>query len=233
MPIWDKFLTDQDRAHLAVTWNKTEPYGFGKRPALLIVDDYWSVVGDRPEPLLESIKTWPMSCGEAGWEAIHRTAELLAAARNARIPVVYTTNILDFPSPWARHSRDPKLTPEQHDRQYEILPEIAPLPGELVIQKAAPSGFFGTPLLGHLIKLGVDTVLVCGESTSGCVRASVVDACSYRYKVGVVEECTFDRTEAAHAMNLFDMEQKYADVVSLAETVRYLEAVRSESLIPA
>ena len=108
------------------------------------------------------------------------------------------------------------------------MDEIAPQPGELVVEKAAASAFFGTPLLMHLIYLGVDTIVTCGETTSGCVRASVVDGCTYRFRMSVVEECTFDRTEASHAINLFDMNQKYADVLPLDEILKYLDAWRAE-----
>ena len=94
--------------------------------------------------------------------------------------------------------------------------------GEIVLRKAAPSAFWGTPLIGLLNGASIDTVIVAGESTSGCVRATVVDAKSYRFKVLVPEECVFDRHESAHAMNLFDMDQKYADVIDLNETIDYL-----------
>jgi maleamate amidohydrolase len=104
--------------------------------------------------------------------------------------------------------------------------EVRPLPGEVVLKKTAPSAFWGTPLAGHLTLHGIDTLIVCGEATSGCVRASVVDAASHRYRVQVVEECVFDRHEATHALNLFDIHQKYADVISLAEASKYLKRFR-------
>jgi nicotinamidase-related amidase len=122
------------------------------------------------------------------------------------------------------------MSPEARDRwqrRYDIIDEVAPLPGEAVLRKSSPSAFWGTPLAGHLNYLGVDTLITCGESTSGCVRASVVDGCTYRYRMIVVEEGVFDRHEAAHAINLFDMHQKYADVVSLAEVLEYLSAWRA------
>ena len=81
--------------------------------------------------------------------------------------------------------------------------------------------------------LPIYTLIVCGESTSGCVRASVVEAVSYRYRVQVVEECVFDRHEACHAMNLFDMHQKYADVIPLTEALKYLAAFGSEKKLQA
>jgi maleamate amidohydrolase len=99
---------------------------------------------------------------------------------------------------------------------------VAPIPGEVALRKSAPSAFWGTPLVGQLTHLGIDTLLIAGESTSGCVRASVVDGASHRLRIIVVEECVFDRHEAPHAINLFDMDQKYADVVPLADAVAYL-----------
>ncbi len=93
----------------------------------------------------------------------------------------------------------------------------------MVFRKAAPSVFWGTPLIGELTQLGIDTLIVGGESTSGCVRAAVTDGFSYGFKMAVVEECVFDRHEAAHAMNLFDMNQKTANVISLAEAIAYLQ----------
>ena len=85
------------------------------------------------------------------------------------------------------------------------------------MKKTAPSSFWGTPLAAHLNFLGVDTLFVVGEATSGCVRATVVDAAAFRYRVQVVEDGCFDRHEATHALNLFDMHQKYADVISAVE----------------
>ncbi len=120
--------------------------------------------------------------------------------------------------------------PEAQDRlrrRFDIIDEVEPLPGEAVLRKASPSAFWGTPLIGHLNALHVDTIITCGESTSGCVRASVVDGCTYRFRMTVVEECVFDRHEAAHAMNLFDMNQKYADVLPLQEVLDYLDRRRS------
>ena len=98
-----------------------------------------------------------------------------------------------------------------------------------MLRKTAPSAFWGTPLAAHLNLHQIDTLIVCGEATSGCVRASVVDAASYRYRVQVVEECVFDRHEATHALNLFDMHQKYADVISLDETLLRLSAMKGSA----
>ena len=106
-----------------------------------------------------------------------------------------------------------------------IPQEIAPQKSDIVIQKLKPSPFFGTPLLSHLINLKIDTLIVTGCTTSGCVRAAVVDAFSYNYPVLLVEDCSFDRGQLSHAVNLFDMNQKYANVISLAEAKNYVLAL--------
>src|SRR6266852_2529428 len=92
---------------------------------------------------------------------------------------------------------------------YGIRPEFKPRPEDVVITKVRASAFFGTPLAAHLTQLGVQSVIVCGESTSGCVRASAVDAYSHGFHVTLVEECCFDRSPLSHKVNLFDMHHKY------------------------
>lgn len=231
--IWDPYLTQSDVEHLARSPDKR--VGFGARPALLLVDLYRAVFGDRPEPLLDAIRTWPSSCGMAGWNALPHIQRLLGAAREARIPVVHITMLSDSGMVgWfdaahrdslggARQALD-EAALDRKRRAADIVDEVKPLPGEVVLKKTAPSAFWGTPLAAHLNYHQIDTLIVCGEATSGCVRASVVDAASYRYRVQVVEECVFDRHEATHAMNLFDMHQKYADVISVREAVQRLRA---------
>ena len=93
------------------------------------------------------------------------------------------------------------------------------------MRKDSPRAFWGTPLIGHLTAHNVDTIIAVGETTSGCVRASVLDGCTNRFRMIVVEEGVFDRHEAAHAINLFDMNQKYADVLPLADVLEYLGEV--------
>jgi maleamate amidohydrolase len=220
---WDAFLTERDKAHLAQSpWGSRPPRGFGERPAVIVVDDYYGSVGTEREPLLESIKTWPASCGEEGWTAIDKTVGLLDAARRASVPIIYLHGLKGF-----GHS---KMSPEALAKSNEIVAEIAPQDGDIVIQKAAASGFHGTPMLFHLHQLRIDTLIVVGESTSGCVRATVVDGATYRYNMAVVGECCFDRTEASHWVNLFDMNQKYADVIDVEAAERYFEAISTMPL---
>ena len=231
--VWDRFLTEQDKATLL--GRPPRPVGFGERPALLLIDLYRWVFGDKPEPVTEAIKTWPGSCGLAGWEALPHIQKLLTKAREVEIPIIHITGIDGVAiEPWSFRRDGAKranMNEEQLDRfrrRFQIVDEVKPIPGETVLKKTSPSAFWGTPLIGHLNFLGVDTVITCGESTSGCVRASVVDGTTNRLRMIVAEECVFDRHQACHAINLFDMNQKYADVVPLNDILKYLDAWRAE-----
>jgi maleamate amidohydrolase len=221
--VWDPFLSERDRARAAA--QPALRKGGGQRPALLLVDLYREVFGDRPQPLLEALTDWPNSCGLNGWESLPHIRALLDEARRLSVPVIHATGLDGVPG-W----RDPRPAiqrtgaeaQERARRRYEIVDELRPAENEIVLRKTAPSAFWGTPLAGLLNGLRVDTVIVAGESTSGCVRATVVDAKSYRLKVLVPEQCVFDRDDACHAINLFDMNEKYADVIPLAEVLDYL-----------
>ena len=119
---------------------------------------------------------------------------------------------------------------ERNRHRFDIVDEVAPLPGEVVLRKAAPSAFFGTLLTAHLQSHRVDGIILVGESTSGCVRASCVDGRAYRFKMTVVEECVFDRHFAAHAINLFDMHEKYADVLGVDEVIAHLQLLKKSAV---
>ena len=231
--IWDKYLTDQDKAHVAMGENKQ--VGFGESPALLLIDLYRGVFGDRPQSILEATKEWPASCGMAAWDAIPALQTVLKAARDAGIPVIHATGRDDDGlAGWStgrqiygNTDRSPEAL-ERRNRKHDIIEEVSPVDGEPVIRKASPSDFWGTPLVGHLTAHNVDTIIAVGETTSGCVRASVLDGCTNRFRMLVVEAAVFDRHEAAHAINLFDMNQKYADVLPLADVLEYLGEVSAK-----
>jgi len=239
MRVWDQFLTTDDAATL-----KERPHqvwGFGQRPALVLIDLYRWVFGDsRPASVLAAMKDWPGTCGPQAWDAIPHLQRLLAAARRAEIPIAHLTGLSPFDSGVAgwSNSRGPKesenaaVDPVMADRlrrRFDIIDEVKPLPGEAVLRKAAPSGFFGTLLTAHLHACDVDGIILVGESTSGCVRATCVEGRSYRFKMTVVEECVFDRHKTAHAMNLFDMHEKYADVLGIDEVVGHLEKLAGKT----
>ena len=228
--VWDSFITDKDRAVYEASGYGSRT-GFGARPAVLVVDVNYAFTGERDRPILESVRTWRNSCGAAGWAAIPPTQRLLAAARDRQIPVFFSTGVDSRPDGfdrggWAhKSSRSDEDLPSQRPRSAvrgnDIVREIAPQPHEFLIEKIKPSAFHGTPLLGYLIDLGIDTLIVTGTTTSGCVRASVLDAFSQNYKIAIVEECTFDRFESSHAINLFDMHCKYCDVLPLDDVTAY------------
>ena len=224
--VWDRFLSERDQARASLQPARRK--GAGNRPALLMVDLYRGAFGDTPEPLFEAIKTWPGSCGLAGWEALPHIERLLHEARALGVPVLHITGAPDAPgwrdaTPRGGKREDPEAQ-ARRQRRYDIMDGLEPAAGEVVLRKSAPSAFWGTPLTGFLVGLGIDTIVIAGESTSGCVRATVVDGKSNRFKVLIPEPCVFDRDEASHAINLYDMDQKYADVIPVEETLDYLRS---------
>ncbi len=232
-PVWTKFLTERDKAVFRASGYGARA-GFGKRPALIIIDVTYNFCGDRPEPILESIKRWPNSCGEDAWAGIAAIRTLVGASRAKGVPVIYTTAAYrsddwDIGS-WAwKNSRSDEWAgpPQANLDGNTIMPEIAPGPRDIVVFKQKPSGFFGTPLASYLTLLGCDSLLVTGTTTSGCVRATVLDAFSSNYRCIVAEDGCFDRSQASHAINLCDMHAKYADVIGSAEIVDYVNKLPS------
>lgn len=204
-----------------------EPYRretkIGRRPALLAIDLYNAVYAGGDRPVLELQEDYPGSCGENAWAAIGPTKRLFAACRAAGLPVIYCTRDDLTKQGSARLASTNRRRKVPHPDPHGIFPEFTPREEDLVIYKNRASVFFGTPLSAFLVKLGVDSLIVCGESTSGCVRASVVDAYSSGYHVSLVEECCFDRSMLSHKVNLFDMHHKYADVMHIDEVEQALE----------
>ena len=194
--------------------------GFGQRPAVLVIDMQHDFC-DRDAPTT----LWP-SIGET-YEPIRQLCEI---ARPRRIPVFYTTGLVaaDGSSAglWRYKQRYHAEGRVQIDGSpgAEIIAELAPQPGDHVIRKWRPSAFFRTDLEVFLSVLAIDTLIVCGTSVSGCVRATVTDAFMRDIRCMVVREGVADRTPAVLEANLFDMDQKYADVVNLHEAKEYLAA---------
>lgn len=185
-------------------------YGLGTRPALLIVDVEYNFTGLPGEPLLESIGRYRNSCGPMAWDAIPSIVRLLGLARERGVPVAFTHGV---------RRGDTVTSPRVGT---DIVDELAPSGNDIVLSKEGASAFFGTSLVRHLVEWGIDTLIHTGGVTSGCVRASVVDAAAHGFKNAIVEECVFDRARTPHLANLFDMDAKYGDVVSLIEIENYL-----------
>lgn len=197
--------------------------GVGERPALLIIDLQYRSVGEKPQPIRESIQQYPTSCGEAGWKAVEYTASLIKQFRRLGRPVLYA-----YVAPKLSYDHDRFATKVPGvltipPRGYEFVKEIAPLPTDICIPKKHASAFFGTPLATYLIGLCVDSLVLAGCTTSGCIRASAVDGCSLNFKILIPEEAVFDRSPTSHAVNLFDLSSKYADVMPTHELQQLLD----------
>jgi maleamate amidohydrolase len=226
---WTDLLTAEEREVIdACGYGRR--VGYGKRPAVLVIDVNYNFVGDVPKPVIESVKEFPFSCGQVGWDAVPHLQRLLAAAREAEAPVIYCTGRwTDTPGNMGVLERlNPRLSEivAAGNAGADIVAEVAPEPGDILIEKHYPSMFFGTPLMSHLTALAIDTLLITGCSTSGCVRATAVDAYSYNFRPIVVEECVFDRIQFAHNASLLDLDTKYADVVGLPNAIDYLNGLR-------
>jgi len=191
----------------------------GRRSALIVVDVTMGFCGAEGLTLDEAVAQYSTACGPASWVAMPKIAKLIQTFREADLPIVYSLSDLasvPFTGKATKGTRIGAPAPGFND----FPASIAPHEQDWVLAKTKASAFFQTPLPAYLIKSGVDTLVICGVSTSGCVRASVVDGFSHGFKTFVVDECCFDRSEFAHAANLFDMNAKYASVIALDEAQR-------------
>lgn len=189
--------------------------GFGRKPAVLVVDFQHLYTRGR---------------AATGLAAVAATARLLAAARAAGLRAIYTVVAYEPGDEervlWTR--KLPGLLDNRAGSEaVQVDPLIAPQPGDTVIEKKAASAFLGTGLAEELEEEGVDTLLVCGTSTSGCVRASVVEGMGRNFRMIVVKECVSDRSALLHELALFDMGSKYADLATLEEAEAAIAALRA------
>jgi len=221
---WDGVITadDQERYDRA---GFGRPSGIGTRPALLIIDVQYRTLGDTPKPFYEALEDYSTACGQVGWDAVAHIAELVEVFRKNGHPILYphVAPKMSYDS-GTLGAKVPSIMsiPEQG---YRIPPEVAPAPNDIMLPKKHPSAFFGTPLASYLVDLQADSLVVTGCSTSGCVRSTVVDAFAYNYKVLVPFDAVYDRSETVHKVNLFDMGQKYADVMSTSDVIRAVDAL--------
>jgi len=191
--------------------------GFGRRPALIVIDVNVGFTASE-SPLVCDLE-----------DVVAAIRQLLDEARRAEIPIVFTTVSYtegDKRTAAAFIDKVPALlTLEAGSRWVEIDPRIAPREDEPVLNKLFASAFFGTALSSLLAANACDSLIVTGASTSGCVRATAVDALQHGYRPIVPREAVGDRNPDAHAANLYDLDAKYADVVSLAEVIEHLEGL--------
>ena len=195
-------------------------FGFGRAPAVVVVDFAYGWTDDAYAGGSRRLD-----------EPVENTRRLVDVARRKHVPIIYTT------SPYRDQSRDPMFKSAADrssdfrvwDRRATMIDErVAPQTEDLVIEKENASAFFGTHLTAYLIHHGVDTLLITGCSTSACIHATAIDAKSYRFRPVIVRECVGDRSAVAHIWTLFDVQARFADVVSLEETVDYLEPLDIE-----
>lgn len=195
--------------------------GFGKRPALLIVDFINAYVTEGAPLFAPDVVT-----------AVDETIPLLSLAREKQIPVLYTKVLYNknFRDGGIFIQKVPVLkTMVEGEPLAEIVPQLTPVESDIIIVKQYASAFFGTSLAATLTSLGVDTILLTGCSTSGCIRASAVDGMQYGFRVIVPRECVADRHPGPHEANLFDINSKYGDVVSKSEVMEYLGTLQVNS----
>lgn len=224
MKPWDDVISEEElRAYEAAGFGR--PSGLGKRPALLIIDVQYRTVGTKREPYWDAIKEFPTSCGDVGWAAVDAIVPLVALFRERGWPIMYPYVAPKQAYDGGRLAEKIPAIMNISAKGYEFVAEIAPHDGDVLLPKKHPSAFFATALCSHLIDKQVDTVIVVGCSTSGCVRGTVVDAFSYNFKVAVPQECVFDRSITSHKVNLFDLGQKYADVRPTADLITELQAL--------
>ena len=172
---------------------------------------------------------FPTSCGDVGWNAVDKIAQLLAVFRANDWPVLYPHVAPKQNFDFGRLSDKVPAIMGVAGRGYDFVEEVAPREGDILLPKKHPSAFFGTPLASYLINLGADTLVVTGCTTSGCVRGSVVDAFAYNFRVLVPQDAVYDRSQVSHAVNLFDMAEKYADVMPTDDAVAALNAVAAKA----
>ncbi len=221
---WDGIISDEEqRAYRAAGFGR--PGGIGSRPALLIIDVQYRTIGTAPKPFFEAIKEFPTSCGEVGWAALANIRLLLAEFRKRSWPVLYPHVAPKVGTEGGRLAEKVPAIMTIAPKGYEFPAEIAPQPGDILVPKKHPSAFFATALVSHLVDLAADTLVVTGCTTSGCVRSSVVDAFAYNFRVLVAQDAVYDRSQVSHAVNLFDMSEKYADVAPASEVLRKLQAI--------
>lgn len=218
---WEEIYADVDHQVLRKS-GLAKKQEFGKHPTLLLIDIKTSFIGTTRKPILQAVEEFYTSCGQAGWDSALQTGRLLKACRDKAVPVVHVTGDPHYRRFTQSSTKGTAPGTSSTSELEKIFPAVAPLSTELVIRKTKATAFFGTPLASCLRDIGTDTLIMAGCTTSGCLRASVVDAYNEGFKCFVVEECVFDRFPLSHLVSLWDLNAKYADVITLDEVLKYV-----------
>lgn len=215
---WEGIIPDEDL-------RRYEAAGFGRKvrlgeqPALLIIDVQFRTIGTSPAPFWKSVEEFATSCGDVGWKALANIERLLLLFRKQGWPVIYPHVAPKEMFDQGRLAEKNPTLMRVAAKGYEFPKQIAPRSDDILVPKKHPSAFFGTPLTSYLIDKKIDTLVVTGCTTSGCVRSSVVDAFANNFSVLVPHDAVYDRSQVAHAVNLFDIAWKYANVSDTNETI--------------
>lgn len=223
---WADLLDDEDRLVIERgKYGKTR--GLGERPVLLVIDCQLNYIG-RDEPITDQQDEYPAGGGAEAWKAVRNIGRLLPLARAASVPVIYSRNVakqtVKFDGFQQKAGWDHRQTIDGQPGTM-IVGEIAPQGGDVVIDKSYASLFWGTPILTYLVALRADSLIVTGVSTSGCVRATLVDGITRGFNAVVVEDATADRIKASHKVALLDIWMKYGDVDTTDEVAAYLRGL--------
>jgi maleamate amidohydrolase len=221
---WEQIVPEADR-EIYRQGGYGHPLPFGKRPALLLVDITLAFTGSRPLPIEKAIEEFPSSCGERAWKSLPDITRLLQVSRDIGVPIVYTTGDAAFNEAGVRTTKAIRSFSQSDFDPNGFVEAIAPRTGELVLRKASASAFFGTSLSTYLRRCDVDSILLAGASTSGCVRATAVDAMSHGFPIFPVEQCCFDRSEFSHLVNLFEINSRYGTVIDSGQAMKWLEGL--------
>lgn len=219
---WVPDLPDTDRSVIERTSYGT-PADMGRRPVLVLVDFQAAYLGD-DLPILQQIERFPSGGGDAAWEALRNSLPVLEAARKNDVPIIFT--VVSHTAA-AAHTNSFVRKRGNSDAFLEGSPgtklaaELERRPNETLLTKGSASAFQGTGLYELLTEIGADSVVTCGLSTSGCVRATVVGAAGYGFPVSVVEDASADRISISHRVALFDIWLKYGNVVSSESAASY------------
>lgn len=227
--IWDDLLTEDDRAVIE-KGHYGKSRGFGKKPLLLIIDLQPNYIG-ADEPIAEQLDRYPSGGGAKCWEGVRRILPLRDVARECGVPVFYTRNVQRQTNAFDCFAAKTKRDQTKYidgAPEAALLDCVKPLPSEMVIPKSYASAFYGTPLQSYLVTLGIDTLIIVGGSTSGCCRATAVDAVTRGYNLGYVEDCLFDRIEVSHKAALLDVWMKYGDVVKSDFVADYFRSLKGD-----
>jgi len=212
--VWAPYVSEDDQARYEQI-GFGGPTGLGERPALIVIDVQKRTV----------LPEYKASCAPASQEALPVIARLLEAFRTRSLPTVIAYVAPKNEQDSSQFAKKMPTLQSVDQRGYEFPDEVEPTEADILIPKRHPSAFFGTPLLSYLIDRKVDSLVIAGATTSGCVRATAVDAFSYSMKVVVPHDAVFDRVETSHFVNLFDIAHKYGDVRSTEETIGMLDEV--------